>query len=141
MNSAAKKMAGITLMELMIVITILGVLVALAIPAYRGYSERAHRVYAKDALLKLQANQERWYLENNTFTNDLAALGFPGGCSENCVYTLDFTVAADTNGYTVRAQPTPGGGANGVDQTRDENCSWFTLTHTLARAAENDNCW
>lgn len=134
-------MGGITLIELMIVITILGVLAAIAIPAYRGYSERAQRTEAKDALLRLQTNQERWYLTNNTYTNNLTALGFPAGCSENCVYTIDFTVAPDTAGYTARAQPTVGGGANGVDQNRDTACSWFTLNNRGVRDAENDSCW
>jgi len=134
-------MLGVTLIELMITITILSVLAAIAIPAYRGYSERAQRTEAKTALQRLQSQQERWYLQNNTYTNNLASLGFPGGCSENCVYTLDFTVAPDTTSFTARAQPTAGGGTNGVDQTRDEDCSWFTIDARSVRDAENANCW
>lgn len=134
-------MGGVTLIELMIVITILGILAAIAIPAYRGYTERAQRTEAKDSLLRLQTQQERWYLTNNTYTNNLAALGFPAGCSENCVYTIDFTVAPDTLGYTARAQPTVGGGTNGVDQNRDTACSWFTLNSRGVRDAEEDSCW
>lgn len=140
-GSKRLRMGGVTLVELMIVITILGTLAAIAIPAYRGYAERAQRTEGKAALLRLQANQERWYLSNNTYTNDLTALGFAGGCSDNCVYTLDFTVAADTTGYTARAQPTAGGGTNGVNQTRDEDCSWFTINNRGVRDAEDDSCW
>lgn len=143
MSTARKRLriGGVTLIELMIVITILGVLVAIAIPAYRGYSERAQRTEAKDSLLRLQTQQERWYLNNNTYTNNLTALGFPGGCSENCVYTLDFTVAPDTTGFTARAQPTAGGGTNGVDQNGDTACSWFTMDNRGVRTAESDGCW
>jgi len=143
MNAGSRRlrMGGVTLIELMIVITILGILAAIAIPAYRGYTERAQRTEAKDALLRLQTQQERWYLTNNTYTNNLGALGFPGGCSENCVYTIDFTVAPDTTGYTARAQPTVGGGTNNVDQNRDTACSWFTLNNRGVRDAENDTCW
>lgn len=135
------RVGGITLVELMVVITILGALAAIAIPAYRGYSERAQRTEAKTALLRMQANQERQYLNNNTYSNNLADLGFPGGCSDNCVYTIDFTVAPDTTGFTARAQPTVGGGTNNVDQTRDEDCSWFTINERGVTDAENDNCW
>ena len=134
-------MGGMTLIELMIVVTILGIMAAIAIPAYRGYSERAQRTEAKNALNVLYTNQERFRLTNNTYTNNLAALGFPGGCSEYCVYTLDFTVAPDTLTYTARAQPTAGGGTNGVNQTRDDACSWFTINAQGVRAAENNDCW
>lgn len=136
-----RKIAGVTLIELMMVIAVLGVLASIAIPAYRGYTERARRTEGTSALLSLRTQQERWYIQNNTYTNDLAALGFAGGCSENCVYTLDFTVAPDTTGYTARAQPTVGGGTNGVTQERDTDCSWFTITAQGARDAENDVCW
>lgn len=135
------RLAGVTLIELMIVVTILGTLTAIAVPAYRGYSERAQRTEGKSALLRLATQQDRWYLTNNTYTNDLTALGFPAGCSENCVYTIDFTVAPDTVGWTARARPTAGGGTNNVDQTRDTACSWFTLSSTGARNAENTDCW
>jgi type IV pilus assembly protein PilE len=136
-----RRMGGVTLIELMIVITILGIMAAIAIPAYRGYSERAQRTEAKNALMVLVTNQERFRLTNNTYTNDLTALGFPGGCTENCVYTIDFTVAPDTLSFTARAQPTAGGGTNGVNQTRDDACSWFTINARGVRDAENDTCW
>ena len=136
-----RKIGGVTLTELMIVVMILGILGAVAIPAYRGYSERAHRTYAKEALLSLRTNQERWKLQNNTYTADLTALGFPAGCTDYCVYTIDFTVAPDTQTYTARAQPTVGGGTNGVDQNTDGDCSWFTIDANGVTNAESANCW
>jgi len=135
---------GITLLELMIVMVLIGTLAAIAIPAYRGYSMRAQRTEAKSALLRLAANQERFYLQNNTYTNDLNALGFPMGQTETGAYTIDFTVAPDTVGFTARARPTPGGGANGVDQTRDTDCAEFTIDSQGVRTATPDTsgrCW
>ena len=133
-----------TLIELMLVITILGALVAIAVPAYRGYAERAQRTEAKTGLLMLAEAQEQFYLQNNTYTADLNALGFTGGCTEWCVYTFDFTVAPDTLRYTARARPTVGGGTNGVNQGTDTACQWFTLSSTGVRDAgpdPNQNCW
>lgn len=136
------RIAGVTLMELMIVITIIGILAVISVPAYRGYAERAHRTEAQNALNRMTTAQAQFRLTNNTFTADLDALGFPGGCSENCVYTLDFTVAPDTNQYTARARPTAGGGTNNVDQTGDDDCQWFTITSRGVRdAGPGDNCW
>lgn len=139
-----RRQRGVTLLELMIVVVVIGTLATVAIPAYRGYSTRAQRTEAKSALLEIAANQERFYLQNNTYTNDFDALGFPGGVSRNGVYTLDFTVAPDTIGYTVRAQPTAGGGGNGVDQSNDTECTAFTLNQSGVHTATPDpsgRCW
>ncbi|MGD8339968.1 MAG: type IV pilin protein [Gammaproteobacteria bacterium] len=133
---------GITLIELLIVITIVAMLAAIALPAYRDYTARAHRTEAKTALLRLREGQERWYLDHNTYTGDLEALGFPGGCSENCVYRIDFPVAPDSTGFTARARPATGGGTGRVDQTRDTDCQWFTLNALGERAAgPGQRCW
>ena len=66
------------------------------------------------------------------------ALGFPDGCTENCVYTVSFDVAPDTRTYTARFAPTPGGGWNDVDQTGDDDCAWFTIDAQGRRAAQNE---
>lgn len=137
-----RRFNGITLIELMLVVAIVGILSVIAIPTYRGYSMRAHRTEAKDALLSMLTNQERFRLVKHTYTSDLAALGFRFGCSDNCVYTLDFTVAPDTSRFTARARPTTDGGTNGVDQTRDAACQWFTITQSGSRdAGPGRDCW
>lgn len=131
---------GITLIELMVVIAIIGTMAVIAIPAYRGYAERAQRTEALDAMNRLYLQQENFRLANNTYTNNLAAIGFPGGCSEHCVYTITFDVAPTAQTYTARLVPTVGGGTNGVNQTTDNDCSWFTITALGVRAAENEKC-
>src|SRR5690606_3943886 len=97
--------------------------------SYRAYTLRAHRTEAKAALLKLQANQERWYLQNNTYTDDPEALGFAGDRSENGVYTLAITADPDglAAGYVATATPTSGGGTNGVSMTNDAECASFSI--------------
>jgi Tfp pilus assembly protein PilE len=89
---------------------ITGVMAAIAIPAYRAYSGRAHRVEAISALEQIAVNQRRFHIDLKTFTTDWNALGFPGGLSTNGVYIFDFPVAPDTVGVTIRARPAPGGG-------------------------------
>ena len=134
---------GFTLIELMAVLLIVGILGALAVPAYRQYVIRAHRTEAKTALLRLAANQERHYLQNNTYTDDLAALGFPAGVSDNGVYTLTVP-SADATTYQAVAAPTPGGGLNAVDMSQDEACAQFTIDAAGQRRAFPDpdgTCW
>jgi type IV pilus assembly protein PilE len=134
---------GVTLLELMIVTVIVAILGLVALPSYRQYTIRAQRTEAKAALLQLAANQERFYLTNNTYTNNLAAVGFPGGVSEHGVYTLAIPVANQQT-FQATATPTPGGGFNGKDMTSDAECAQFTLTQQGLKTAlpdPNTVCW
>jgi type IV pilus assembly protein PilE len=138
-----RKAAGVTLLELMIVVVVMGVLAVIGVPTYRQYMQRTHRTEAKSALLRIAAEQERFYLQNNTYTNNLAALGFPGAVSENAVYTLAIP-AANATAFTATATPRAGGGTNGVDQTGDAQCATFTINAQGIRTAApnpNNNCW
>jgi type IV pilus assembly protein PilE len=133
---------GVTLIELMLVMVIVAILGMIAVPSYRQYSMRAQRTEAKTALLQLATAQERFYLQNNTYTNNFAALNLTG-FSENQVYTLAIT-AADFQTFSATATPTPGGGVNGKGMNDDAECASFTLTaQGLRTAAPNPNnaCW
>lgn len=137
-------MAGVTLIELMIVVVVVAILGMIAVPSYRQYTLRAYRTEAKTALLKLQASQERWYLQNNTYSDDPVALGFAGGTSENGVYTLTITSENLAEGYKATATPTPGGGRNGISMTDDAECASFSVTADGLKSAEPDpkgRCW
>ncbi len=141
-----RRAAGITLIELMIVVVVVAILGLIAVPSYRKYMIRAHRTEAKSALLRLQTNQERWYLQHNTYTDDPEVLGFPGGLSENGVYRLSIEPAASglAFGYVAKARPRPEGGANGVKMTDDDECAEFSITSDGLRRAAPDpmsRCW
>ena len=98
-------MRGATLMELMIVVVIVGLLAAVAYPSYREYSARAKRNEAPAALLQIAALQERFYLQNNTYTNDMMNLGFATAgpeLTDTQSYMISVT-GADANGFTATA--------------------------------------
>jgi type IV pilus assembly protein PilE len=140
---STRKAAGVTLIELAVVVVIIGVLAAIGVPAYRNYMQRTHRTEAKSALLRIAVEQERFYLQNNTYTNNLALLGFPAGVTENSVYTLTIP-AANALAFQIQAAPTVGGGTNGVDQTADVECATFTIDSQGIRTAApnpNNRCW
>jgi type IV pilus assembly protein PilE len=130
-------MAGVTLIELMTVVIVIGVLATVAVPMYRQYSIKAQRTDAKSALLRLQANQERAYLQNHTYSSDLTALGFGTGKSEKGFYSI--TVAgADAVTYTAKATALAGG------QLDDTECQSFSITAQGVRTAAPDpqqRCW
>lgn len=114
-----RKMRGITLVELMIVVIILGILAAVAYPNYREFAARAKRNEAKAALLQIATNQERFYLNNNTYTDDMTNLGFvvsDNFVTESNSYTID-VVAADANNFTATATYNNADGEAGKCQT------------------------
>ena len=84
-----KYMRGITLLELMIVVVIVGIMAAIAYPNYRDFSDRAKRNEAKSMLLEVAVNQERFYLNNSRY-GSLTELGYPGN-----------TIMSDTGAYAV----------------------------------------
>ena len=131
---------GVTLLELMAVVMVIGVLGMIAIPSYRQYTMRAQRTEAKTALLLLATNQERFYLTNRTYSDSPAALGFASNQTERGSYTLRID-GANAVGYSATA--TPRAGAT-FDMTADAQCTSFTITSQGLRTATGtaaDTCW
>ena len=137
-------MLGVTLLELMAVVLVIGVLGMIAIPSYRQYTMRAQRTEAKSALLQLQTNQERFYLTNRTYGTvaQLVAANLltAGGLSERGTYTITID-APSAAGYTARARPTAGAA---IDMTVDAQCTEFNINAQGVRGATGSaaaNCW
>ena len=118
-------MRGLTLTELMIVIVVLGILVAVAYPSYRDFAARAKRNEARSALLQIATNQERFYLNNNAFSDDLTDLGFPVANNfktETGSYNIALAVPVGAQTYTATATyllPDPEGGTCGSFTIRE----------------------
>lgn len=64
---------GFTLIELMIVIGIVAILTAIAIPAYSDQTRKARRATAKVALLEIVQSKERFHSLNGTYVGSLCA--------------------------------------------------------------------
>lgn len=133
------RMRGVTLTELMIVIVVLGIIVAFAYPNYRDFAARAKRNEARAALLQIATNQERFYLNNNTYTQDLTLLGFqttPTFTTETGSYLITVNTA---NANTYRATATYLLGGN-----EGANCASFVIDATGAKTSPGGNfgdCW
>lgn len=137
-----KKYNGFTLIELMIVVAIIGVLSAIAYPSYDSYMKKSRRADAKVGLSKLADKQERYYLQNDTYTNSFAATGLnTSSTSEEGYYTFSITSSDLVSGFTLTAT------AIATEaQANDTGCTVMTLSSTGAKepngnpATEKD-CW
>lgn len=110
---------GFTLVELMITVTIIGILSAVAYPSYTNYVIRASRQAAQAELVELANLQEKIYLNSNNYAvsvtsayNGNAATGGLGnatGLTRDGKYTISVS-PTDTPGqvYTLTATPVTG---------------------------------
>jgi len=100
-----KSIRGLTLIELLMVIVIVGVLAAVAVPTYSGYMVRARRADAKTALEQLRASQEMRRAERGTYETDIVALRTTWGGPEATVRDYSVTMAATATTYIGTATP------------------------------------
>jgi type IV pilus assembly protein PilE len=135
---------GVTLLELLVVLVVIGVIASLALPAYRRHTLRVHRTEAMTALLQLQSAEESYYLRHDTYTGNIEApppvgLGLSATTPSN-KYVLAVAQATDGQSYIATASPTPGGG-----QDADLDCLALSIDARGRRAvsgtAGTQRCW
>ncbi len=77
------KSFGFTLIELMIVVAVIGILSAIAIPSYQDSIRKGKRAEARTALSELLLQQERYMTQTNTYLafSNSAGMTTPAGAS------------------------------------------------------------
>jgi len=125
--------AGITLIELMIVLAVIAVLSSIAISNYRSYTMRANRIDGETMLMKIQVAEEKFFLQNNTYTTAIAVAP-PNGLGLAATTTSGFYTLAVAAGATGRKVVlVPGSGAPAAGQAR-LNLAKTTVTFAGADA-------
>ncbi|WP_417688057.1 type IV pilin protein [Pseudidiomarina sp.] len=121
------KQAGMTLIELMIVVVIIGIIAGIAYPNFVDYVREARRADAMGQLLTLQMAQEEYRLKNTSYA-DIATLGIT---LSSDYYTFSVSnIGAET--YTLTATATGG-------QTNDTGCTTITLNQNDQKSPAE--CW
>ena len=124
---------GFTLVEVMIVVAIIGILSAIALPNYTNYVKRGKAVEATTTLADLKVKMEQFYQDNRTY------VGTPWCTPSGAVkyFTYSCTTAATATAYTITATPVAG---QGVDNFG------FTINQSNAKTSNFDGtvgatCW
>jgi len=133
--------AGITLIELMIVVVVVGILASIAYPSYQQYILRSKRTEGKALLMDIVARQERFYMDRNSYTDDLTDLGFSSEEPKSADGNYSASAAAGPSddiatSYEVTVSPQwPGG---------DPECGDLTLDSRGAQGSSIgsvERCW
>lgn len=135
------KNQGLTLIELMIVVAIVGIIGAIAFPSYQDHVRRSNRTDAYTALTQMANQQEKWYLANNTYTTNAANLGrtATGGIflTDEGYYQLTIPTG-DATTFTLTATAVAGSTQVG-DNQGGTACTPLTLTSTGQKTPAQ--CW
>lgn len=96
MKTVNKKQGGFTLIELMIVVTIIGILASIAVPAYRDYTIRTRVGECASVFSPMKTEVSIYYSENGQLPADLTALASPGRISDTPTeYSGDYVEELD----------------------------------------------
>ncbi|HEX8989346.1 MAG TPA: type IV pilin protein [Rhodocyclaceae bacterium] len=134
-----RTLRGFTLVELMIVVVVLAIIVAVAVPSYQEQARKSRRADAKVALTTAVQLMERYYTENARYTTTATA---PFTCgitlpiaSPKGYYSVSGCTATTANTFTLTAAPS----------VADPACGSFTITNAgtqgVTGTAGAAACW
>lgn len=134
-----KKQQGMTLIELMIVVAIIGIITAIAYPSYSSYIQKSRRTIAQGGLLEAAQWMERYYTTNGSYTS--AALPATLARSPKTGDRIDYNIgllAVSGSAVTFALQ------AAAVAPQSDDECGDMTLNQsgtTGAASGAPADCW
>ncbi|CAH0538866.1 type IV pilin protein [Vibrio marisflavi] len=129
--------SGMTLLELLFVVTIIGLLTSIVSPAYNQYIRKAHRQQAISDIGRLQL-----YLESNYQDGyDAQSVSDNGVCQDFCTTDqarYQISIATTDSSYTITATPVSGSGQE------NDTCSgegYSALSINQLGESTPSQCW
>lgn len=150
-RSAASRDHGFTLVELMIVVAIIAILGAIALPSYQDYVKRSKFAEATSTLSDLRIKMEQYYQDNRNYGTSASAcptaVAMPSSPAvKYFTFTCDWGTVGTTQGFRLTASGISSQGMSGFVFTIDQsNTRVSTFSQTAGNASAgwtgNTSCW
>lgn len=122
---------GFTLIELMVVVAIVAILAAIALPSFADQMRKSRRAEAVSSIQDAQLRLERWRVDHRDFTGSGVTI------TDTAFYDFTVTAAAATpNVYSISATP--------LGSQQNDTCGTMTVTVTAgvtSKTPANTSCW
>jgi type IV pilus assembly protein PilE len=143
------RQAGVTLIELMIVIVIIAIIASAAYPLYTQYVVRAKRSVGTTVLMQVADRQQQYFMDNKRYASSLESLGYSSSPfmmddqgaivddgDSSRIYGISLSDTTATS-YTATAEPQEN------QAEKDSKCASLTLTHAgeKGHSGSGTNCW
>lgn len=133
MKSMSRRAGGVTLVELLVCLALVGILLGVALPAYREHIRRVHRVDAQKALVELAQSLDRFYTSRGTYVGATLPFDRSPRDAGRAYYRLGFASGPDASGYVLQAEP--------LGAMTEDACGVLTLADSGLRGAATERCW
>jgi type IV pilus assembly protein PilE len=127
---------GFTLLELMLVLAVLAILVAIALPSYQQSVRRSSRADAKAILMETAQAMERVFTTNNSYATGtvISAVSPKGASGTDKKYDIGFKAGEPTaTTFVLEAVP--------ANSQIGDSCGTLTLSNTGAQTPSTAGCW
>lgn len=140
------KRRGFSLIEILIVIAVISILAAVAMPSYRNYVLRGKVTEATSQLSATRVKMEQWFQDNRSYCATSGCPACPSSALPDATNAKYFTYSgAETTcsatGYTVTAVGVAGAGMDGFKYTINQSNVKTTLQATPWNVSATVNCW
>ena len=130
-----KKENGLSLIELLVTVVVVGVLASIAVPRYQDYSLRGKLAEAYNNLSAMRVNAEQYFQDNRTYA------AFPCATPSGNQYFTYSCSGVTASAYTIRADGVTAEGTGGFAYTINQLNARVTVSVGSGWSGGGSTCW